>query len=65
MLDDKSLADNLLKTIIETGVRAPLKDIQAMIREFLQLQGKSEGDCDMLTESILYQYAYLEQLISL
>ena len=34
-----------------------------MIREYLQESGTSEGDCKLLTQSILYQYAYLEKLI--
>ena len=65
LVDDKKMAEGLLHTIIGLGVRAPLKDVQAMIKEFLQLQLKDEitGDSETLIESILYQYAYLENLI--
>ena len=49
--------------VTEMGIKAPLRKVQSMIKEYLQTTGHSEGDCELLTESILYQYAYLEKLI--
>ena len=63
MLEDKRLAESILTITNEMGIEAPLEDVQAMIREYLQESGTSEGDCKLLTQSILYQYAYLEKLI--
>lgn len=63
MLDDKKLAEKLLSMIEETGLKVPLQDLHAMIHDALKLQGGSAGDCELLNDSILYQYAYLEKLI--
>lgn len=64
MLEDKQLAEGLLRMIEDTGLKIPLQDLYAMIRDTLKLKGrKQQDDCELLNESILYQYAYLEKLI--
>jgi len=40
MLEDKQLAEGLLRMIEDTGLKIPLQDLYAMIRDTLKLKGR-------------------------
>lgn len=63
--NNKQIQQNLLQKINELGLKLSLKDLTKLLKEFSEHTGQKldQRDCETLSESILYQYAYLEKLM--